>query len=437
MNLLNVSLKLNNFPIEKAKSHLEEIQRLDDGQFYNYIQEQKQSIVRHHLENNSFYKKLAGGNATCDNWNSLPVLTKSDLQIPLKERLSDGFSLKNVYLNKTSGSTGNPFYFAKDKFTHALTWAIIENRFNQFELYGEKQARFYGEPKEILAKSKERLKYFLSNRIKFNVFDLSDNAFESWIAKFSSSKYVYMNGYTTVINAFANYLHAKGIVLKDICSTLKACVVTSEMCFEEDKIVMEKAFGVPVINEYGASELDIIAFQNKNNQWLLTTESLFIEVLDAANQPLPDGEVGKLVITSLYNKAHPFIRYEIGDVGSITQLDSRNVILGKLEGRNEDLVYLPSGKVTPGLTFYYITKSVMKDSSNVKEIKVVQKSIDTFDINYVAEFELNDNERLTIKNALENYLEPNLNILFHRFEQLERSKSGKLKQFTSLIKSKL
>ncbi len=436
MDLLNLSLKLNNFPIDKAKKHLRDLQSFNDLKFEEYVLQQKQSIVNYHLQNNSFYKLMNNRNSYKD-WNSLPVLTKSDLQIPLEERLSDGFSLKNVYINKTSGSTGNPFYFAKDKFSHALTWAIIENRFNWYELYGNKQARFYGEPKEFIARSKERLKDFLSNRSKFNVFDLSDSAFEKWILKFSKTKYIYINGYTTVIHAFASYLNTKGIVLKDICNTLKVCVVTSEMCFEEDKKTMEKAFGVPIINEYGASELDIIAFQNKMNQWLLTTESLFIEVLDDNNQSLPDGETGKLVITSLYNKSHPFIRYEIGDVGSITRLGSRKVILNKLEGRKEDLVYLPSGKVTPGLTFYYITKSVMTDKGNVKEIKVIQKTIDTFEINYVAEVVLNESELVTIKNALNEYLEPNLNIFFIKSEQLERSKSGKLKQFTSLIKPKL
>jgi len=434
VNLINLSLKINNFPIEDAKIHLKKIQNLDDESFHNYTQEQKKLIVRHHLDNNSFYRKLVGKSATYDNWNSLPVLTKYDFQMPLKDRLSGGFNLKNVFKNKTSGSSGNPFYFAKDKFSHAFTWAIIENRFNWHELYGRKQARFYGEPKELVARSKEKLKDFLSNRSKFNVFDLSDNAFEKWITKFSKNNYVYINGYTTVINAFAIYLNSHGIILKDVCNTLMACVVTSEMCFEEDKKNMEKAFGVPVINEYGASELDIIAFQNKNEQWLLTTESLFIEVLDDNNKPVPDGETGKLVITSLYNKAHPFIRYEIGDIGSICKLDSRNVILEKLEGRNEDLVYLSSGKVTPGLAFYYITKSIMKDSSNVKEIKVIQKTLDIFDVNYVAQYELNDKEILTIKNALFNYLEPNLKIFFHKFDQLDRSKSGKLKQFTSLIK---
>lgn len=433
MNITDFSLKLNGFPIKEAQEKLREIQNIDSHNFESYVINAKKDIVHYHLKNNSFYSSFCKGGFST--WGELPILTKKDLQVPLQSRLSNGFSNTNTYTNKTSGSTGNPFSFAKDKFSHALTWAIIRNRFNWHGLYGKKQARFYGIPNDALARLKERLKDFFSNRYRFNVFDLSDIAFENWLDKFNKNHFVYLNGYTTVIVAFANYLNSKNLILKDICPSLKACVVTSEMCAEEDKTAMSKAFGIPIINEYGASELDLIAFQNTKNQWIINTESLFIEIIDVNDKPLPYGEIGRIIITSLYNKAHPFIRYDLGDIGTLTKIDSKTIILEKLEGRKEDLIHLPSGKTAPGLTFYYITKSVIKDSSAIKEIKVIQTAKDTFEIQYSANQQLSLMEQKTIKDALYEYLEPNLNISFHKFEQLERSKSGKLKQFTSLIKS--
>lgn len=433
MNIIDFSLKLNQFPIDNAKKHLKEIKRVNESSYQQYIQQQKQAIVTHHLANNSFYKKLVGNSYT-GNWDSLPIITKKDLQYPLAERLSTGYDLKNVYVNKTSGSTGDPFYFAKDRFSHALTWAIIQDRFNWHDLYGKKQARFYGLPREFQARFKERIKDLFSNRYRFDVFDLSDSAFKEWFKKFKKDNYVYLNGYTTVIVAFANYLNSQNIILKNHCPELKACVVTSEMCSATDKQIMEKAFGVPVINEYGASELDLIAFQNEKDQWVLNTESLFIEVLDDDNRPKPYGEVGKLVISSLYNKAHPFIRYEIGDMGAIEPINDKLFILKQLEGRKEDIIRLPSGKVAPGLTFYYVTKSIMDDTGDIKEIKVIQTALDTFEIHYAAINELNDTQKEAITDALFEYLEPDLKISFLKFNQLQRSKSGKLKQFTSLLK---
>ena len=432
MNITNFSLKLNGFPIKEAQNKLCEIQSISEQNYDAYVTEAKKDIVSFHLKNNPFYKSVCKNEFTT--WNELPILTKSDLQSPLKERLSNGYALKNVYVNKTSGSTGNPFYFAKDKFSHALTWSIIQNRFSWHNLYEKKQARFYGIPSETIPKIKERAKDFFANRYRFNVFDLSDNAFEKWLEKFKNTKFVYLNGYTTVIVAFANYLNSKNIVLKDACPSLKACVVTSEMCFEEDRFAMNTAFGIPVVNEYGASELDLIAFQNKKNQWIINTESLFIEIVDDNNTPLAYGELGRIIVTSLYNKAHPFIRYELGDLGVLKKINSKITILERLEGRREDIVHLPSGKKAPGLSFYYVTKSVMKDTAAIKEIKVVQTTLNTFQIHYASDNELSEKQVDSVKNALSEYLEPKLSISFHKFDQLKRSKSGKLKQFTSLIK---
>jgi len=432
MNITDFSLKLNGFPIKEAKNKLLEIQNISEQNYEAYIDKAKESIVLFHLKNNPFYSSVCKNEFTT--WNELPILTKADLQVPLKERLSNNYSIESVYVNKTSGSTGKPFYFAKDKFSHALTWSIIQNRFNWHDLYGKKQARFYGIPNEFIPKTKEQIKDYFSNRHRFNVFDLSDHAFEKWIEKFKKTKFVYLNGYTTVLVAFANYLNSKNIILKTICPSLKACVSTSEMCFEEDKTAMNTAFGVPTVNEYGASELDLIAFQNTKNQWVINTESLFIEIVDDNNTPLPYGKLGRIIVTSLYNKAHPFIRYELGDLGILKKIDSKTILLEKLEGRREDIVRLPSGKTAPGLSFYYVTKSVMNDTGAIKEIKVIQTTIHTFEIHYASDNELSKKQMNNIKNALYEYLEPKLEVIFHRFDQLERSKSGKLKQFTTLIK---
>ncbi|QNM86276.1 phenylacetate--CoA ligase family protein [Polaribacter pectinis] len=433
MSIIDYSLRFNNYPIVEARKKLKEIHNLQQNNFDSYVDKQKKKIVKYHLDNTPFYRELVNNKDW--NWNSLPVLEKKELQVSLQERLSKDYTLKNVFKNKTSGSTGNPFSFAKDKFSHALTWAIITNRFNWHNLYGKKQARFYGFPKDKLSKNKELLKDVFSNRYRFNVFDVSDKALENWIEKFKTKNFVYLNGYTTVILVFAKYLIFKNIVLKDICNTLKACVVTSEMLFENDKEILKKAFGVPIINEYGASELDLIAFEDSNNNWILNTETLFVEVLDDNNNILEDGKIGNLVITSLYNKANPFIRYKIGDKGAIKRINKTQFILEKLQGRSEDLVKLPSGKIAPGLTFYYITKSIMEDSGEVKEIKVIQTHLDTFKIEYVSIRELERTQKEKIEKALLDYLEPNLKIEFFKLDELERSKSGKLKQFTSLIKN--
>lgn len=427
---------MNGFQIQEASSEFEKIQSISEANFEQYLLEKRTKIVDYHIKNNDSYQNLVG-ETNLENWNNLPVMTKKDFQKPLQERLSKGFTTKNVYINKTSGSSGDPFVFAKDKFCHALTWATIINRFGWFGINfnSSLQARFYGIPFDFIGNTKEHIKDFLSHRYRFPIFDLSDAVLETVLEKFQKKKFNYINGYTSSIVLFAKFLQKKNIVLTSVCPSLKCCIVTSEMLFEEDKILMEKQFGVPVVNEYGASELDLIAFQNIDGNWQVNSETLFVEILDEENNVLPYGKEGRIVITSLYNKAHPFIRYDIGDVGILDEKSTiKKPILKKLIGRTNDIAILPSGKKSPGLTFYYITKSIIEDDGNVKEFIVKQTKIDTFDIEYVSQNKLTENQILNIEKAIAMYLESGLNFTFTRKEKLERSKSGKLKQFVSLIK---
>lgn len=435
--LFNLSLKLNGFPMKEAMIEFSKIQAVSDGEYENYINLKRKEIIDYHLKKNKSYQEFIG-KKSIENWNEIPIMTKKEFQKPLQERLSNGFTPKNVYVNKTSGSSGDPFIFAKDKFCHALTWTNIINRFGWFgiDFNSSKQARFYGIPLDFIGNKKERLKDFLKKSYRFPIFDLSDKILEKVLLKFQNKKFDYINGYTSSIVLFAKFLEKKNIVLTSVCPTLKCCVVTSEMLFEEDKTLMEKQFGVPVVNEYGASELDLIAFQNNNDEWQINSETLFVEILDENNNVLPLGKEGRIVITSLYNKAHPFIRYDIGDIGILDEKSTlKKPILKKLIGRTNDIAVLPSGKKSPGLTFYYVTKSIIEDDGNVKEFVIKQTKIDTFDIEYVSQKELNNNQIKTIEKAISTYLENGLHFNFIRKEKLTRSKSGKLKQFVSLIKN--
>ena len=420
--------------MKEAQVEFENNLQISETDYQKHIEDKRNEIVQFHLENNTFYKNLVG-NTDVSDWNNLPILTKKNLQVPLVERLSKGFE-KNIYINKTSGSSGDPFIFAKDKFSHALTWYSNIYRFGWFgiDFNSSFQARFYGIPLDKFGYYKERFKDFLAKRYRFPIFDLSDVVLEEILKKFQQKKFDYINGYTSSVVLFAKFLQAKNIILKDVCSTLKVCMVTSEMLFDADKILLEKYLGIPIVNEYGASELDLLAFQNPKGEWQVNSETLFIEILDENNQPVPNGTSGKIVVTSLYNKAHPFIRYEIGDIGILDEKSTwKKPILKQLIGRTNDIAILPSGRKSPGLTFYYVTKSIIEDDGNVKEFVIKQTLLDSFEIDYVSEAALSSAQIDEIQKAIDLYLEPNLKFIYTRKEFLTRSNRGKSKQFTSLV----
>lgn len=435
LKLFNLSLLLNGFPIGKAQIELDKILALDDECYEDFIQSKKQEIFEFHRKNNSYYNSFLQGKEI-EKWEDIPIMRKIDFQRPLEERFSSGFSRNNVYINKTSGSSGDPFVFAKDKFCHALTWVNIMRRFGWYgiDFNHSWQARFYGMPLDFIANKKLRIKDFLSHRYRFNIFDFSEEAMQNMVKKFQQTKFDYINGYTNSIVLLAKYLRKQNLFLNEICPSLKVCIVTSEMLLEDDKKLLEERFRIPIVNEYGSAELDVIAIENPEGIWKINAETLFVEILDEHDRALPNGQEGRIVVTSLYNKAHPMIRYEVGDVGVLDEKSSgRNPILKKLIGRTNDLAILPSGKKSPGMTFYSITKKLFDDEGNIKEFVITQTKLDTFEIEYICERELQPTEIDAIEKALSQFLEPNLKFKFFRRDKIERSASGKLKQFRSLV----
>jgi phenylacetate-CoA ligase len=65
---------------------------------------------------------------------------------------------------------------------------------------------------------------------------------------------------------------------------------------------------------------------------------------------------------------------------------------------------------------------------------IKQTKIDTFEVEYVSQIKLTESQIITIEKAISTYLESGLTFRFTRKEKLERSKSGKLKQFVSMVK---
>jgi phenylacetate-CoA ligase len=290
----------------------------------------------------------------------------------------------------------------------------------------------FGKPVSRKERTIELLKDRLANRHRFNVLDLSDKALNKWITSFKKNNYQYVYGYSFPIISFAKYLLSKGYILKDICPTLKTVIVTAEMCSKEDEAIIENVFGVPVVNEYGASEIGIIGFGNANN-WKVSDELLYIEIVDDNNNPVPNGEVGRVICTSLFNKGTPFIRYEVGDLASIITTENGKIIT-KLVGRQEELAILPSGRKTPGDTvFYYVFKEVSHYFNYIQEYRAIQTAPDSFEIQIVTSAPPERDLISFLKRTVENYLEKGLNIDVKVVDKIDRTRMGKFRRFISVL----
>jgi phenylacetate-CoA ligase len=429
LQLFHKTLKLQGFEIDKARKEFQSISNMTSIDIKN----RKEAILKYHLTNNHFYSSLVSDKTV--SWENLPILTKRNLQQPLQERLSTGYTTKNIFKGKTSGSSGHPLTYGKDKYAHAMTWAVFYEAYKQhgINLNSSLQARFYGIPLRGKGRYLELVKDFVSYRKRFPIFNMNDAVLESFVDRFSKDKFEYINGYTSSIVLLARYCQSKNRVLKSICPTLKMVITTSEMLFPDDRLLLEEWLGIPVINEYGASEVGLIAMQNAQGDFEINQQNLYVEVVDEENQPVPEGAIGSILVTDLYNKAHPMIRYKIGDLGSLQTLENGIRVLKDLQGRVSDMVLLPSGKVVPGLTFYYVTKAIIKEDLDILEFIVIQKELASFEIQYVSKSDMGDALKKEIQKSMDEYLEPGLAVIYTRHEFLDRSKRGKLKQFINEV----
>jgi phenylacetate-CoA ligase len=426
------SLKLNGFPVKEALLEYAQLRS-------NQLNSNQRAFLRFKdfEQKNPFYQKFLKSKVVnnIEKWEDIPIIQKKDFQVNIEQIIGD-VSLKNLHIHSTSGSTGTPFYFAKNKFCHAMTWAHTDAKLLEHGLHigSSLQARFYGIPLGGLKYYKERFKDFLGARVRYPVFDLSDENLLNVIKDFRLKKFEYINGYTSSLVVFAKFLIARNIVLKEICPSLRLVMPTSEVCDDIDRKNLEKGFGVKVVNEYGAAELDVIAMEDSDGDFVLNEETLFVEVLNEDNLPVKTGEEGKVIITALFNEAMPFIRYEIGDRAVLSdKFKNGRRVLANVIGRTNDIIKLPSGKVSPGLTFYYITKSLLEEVGNVLEFKIIQTQLNEFILEYVSTQELSKGTKVSLQNAMDNYLEKGLTVKLKRVAFVSRTKAGKLKHFISLI----
>ena len=102
------------------------------------------------------------------------------------------------------------------------------------------------------------------------------------------------------------------------------------------------------------------AFRNREDEgYHIDTETYYYEILKMdSDEPAEPGELGRIVITDLFNYAFPILRYDNGDTAVAVRKEKNGrfkLYLSELYGRRSDLIYDCEGKaVTP----YIITNNL-------------------------------------------------------------------------------
>lgn len=138
-------------------------------------------------------------------------------------------------------------------------------------------------------------------------------------------------------------------------SSLKVGILGAEPWTEDLRDAIEQGLGMIAINIYGLSEVigPGVSCETAHREGAVIMEDHFLpEVVDPdTGEPLPDGEVGVLVLTSLTKRAFPVLRYWTGDLCSLTREPSRcgrtHARMSRIVGRADDMLVIRGVNVYP------------------------------------------------------------------------------------------
>lgn len=407
-----------------SKEKLESIQR-----------DKLKQLLEHTISCNKFYKEKYKSYDIHGPFASLPILSKEELRNNYKMILSDSRKSK-LDLVETSGSTGVPLQFYRDRVVFGYTLASMYRAHRWWGIdVGYKEAMLWGVPVSFRGKLKAKTKDILLNRFREEEYNISPATLFKHFKSIVKKKPDYVFGYASMIYEFALYLKENKLDIRKV--ELKAAICTAEKLHEYQRSLIEDIFGCKVVSEYGATETGIISYECQKGSNHISDDCVFVEIVDDNNIPLPNGEIGRVLVTVLNSFSSPIIRYDIGDIASKSAVPCTCGInlstLGKIEGRTSDIVISPNGNVFHSIIFYYIMKELTEKIGGVKQFKVCQRKVDELEFHIVKSDNFRGDADSFIRTQIKSKFGESMNLKIFYHDQIERNLSGKLRDFETTL----
>jgi len=136
---------------------------------------------------------------------------------------------------------------------------------------------------------------------------------------------------------------------------LKTLVVGAEPHSEATRKRIEEMLGVKAYNSFGMSEMcgPGVAFECPEQNGLHIWEDYYIvEIVDPDTlEPVPEGEIGELVLTTINREAMPLLRYRTRDLTRILPgtcpCGRTHIRLDRMQGRSDDMIILKGVNIFP------------------------------------------------------------------------------------------
>jgi phenylacetate-CoA ligase len=189
-------------------------------------------------------------------------------------------------------------------------------------------------------------------------------------------------GYVSSLEQFAGFLSQRQLTLPQV----RAIIAAAEPLHAAERDAIQSALGAPVFNTYGSREFMSIAAECERRDGLhVHAENLVVETSEPGRS-----EPSEILVTDLHNYGMPFVRYAIGDAGSIVDGPcscGRGLPrLGMIDGRVLDLLRTADGRTVPGEFFPHL----LKDVPEFAQFRVEQPRPDALVLSVVLNAPLSD-----------------------------------------------
>ena len=356
----------------------------------------------------------------------IPLLTKNDIRSNFQNLLSSDFKASGCVSRFTSGSSGVPLTVLYDQNAWDYAEAVYARAlFNIGVKPWSRCAFFWAEP---FPKDKwhERLGLMQKNYIA------TTKSIEHQIDRLNDLQpsviYIFPSSLRLLVTHFLNgNLRIKPEII----------VCTGELLPHETKKEFQRIFRCRVFDQYGTQELNRMAWTCEYyNGFHIDEEAVYIEFLKNGI-PVSDGEQGKMVVTGLFNRAMPLIRYDLGDIAAPVSSKCRcGRGLGMMriyEGRADSIITLPSGKKIGPRAITGIFDHLMLHSNKLLTYRLIQKANADLELNLVKGDRFDDDTVELILSSLNKLFNENVNIETKIVDDISRSKGGKFRYVYSEI----
>jgi phenylacetate-CoA ligase len=312
----------------------------------------------------------------------LPILEKHTVRANPAALLDERLNPAKLCVGHTSGTTGTPLTLYRTVWLESAAYAYIEQRWHSVAGLHRRQNRSVSiGGKTVTDPARTRPPFWVHNRrwnqLYMSSYHLSPQYLDAYVDEIRKFQPDYIEAYPSSVSAVAQHILDRGLEPLSI----RACFTTAETLFDHQRNVIRRALGCRTYQQYGCAEMCVFAAECPEGGMHLSPEIGIVEVVDEQDRPLPPGQVGQLICTSLINRVQPFIRYRLGDLGALgvgrCACGSELPLLERIEGRVDAVLITRDGRRIGRLD------PVFKGAHGIAQAQIVQDDYTVFRIRIV------------------------------------------------------